>query len=417
MDGNTSSFSSSEQAVIKEVWARVAEDYAPFNINVSTDYYGSFDNGVALRVAIGGSNNDWLKEDASGISSIGSFHDAEPNVVFAFDVTAWARNGSQDWEGRALNGPEALATTISHEAGHSFGLLHHSTYDSTGKKIDEYDPGSWNWTPIMGNNLADDRQTWAFLPDDTGANHWQDDMAIIGGSNNGFGFRADDHGNTTATADALTQTGLIASVTGSLTGKGIINQFNDVDFFKFTAAGGSTQIEVDSAKFGPNLLPVLQLWSSTGLIARAGTVSPTQSILYANLTGGTTYYVRISGLGDYGDVGQYTVSVSSQLLTTVQMTTQTTTTTSYLSQMTVTSSSMGISSTSRGIGQDSAPFFGVLQDTTSPKHVQDLHTAPNSISALNYANGTPTTHRNLPPLRLTLNDVFASYDRHAPLLG
>src|SRR5262249_35457363 len=32
MDGNPNSYSAAEQAVIKEVWARVAEDYAPFNI-------------------------------------------------------------------------------------------------------------------------------------------------------------------------------------------------------------------------------------------------------------------------------------------------------------------------------------------------------------------------------------------------
>src|SRR5262249_13379730 len=132
MDGNPNSYSAAEQAVIKEVWARVAEDYAPFNINVSTDYYGTFNNGQALHVAIGGNNTDWLHQDASGISSIGSFHDDQPNIVFAFDMVAWAKAGVQDGEGRPMNGPEALATTISHEAGHSFGLRHHSTYDAHG---------------------------------------------------------------------------------------------------------------------------------------------------------------------------------------------------------------------------------------------------------------------------------------------
>ena len=319
MDGNKTNFNAAEQAVIKEVWARVAEDYAPFNINVSTDYYGSFDNGKALQVAIGGDNNDWLHLNASGISSIGSFQDDQPNIVFAFDLVAWAKAGVKDGEGRSMNGPGALANTITHEAGHSFGLLHHSTYDAQRRLVDEYDPGSSNWTPIMGNNLADDRTTWAFLPSDQGANLWQDDMAVIGGTTNGFGFRGDDHGNTLATADPLVRQGTAYSILNPLTGKGIINQPNDKDFFKFTAPGGAVQIVVNAAKFGPNLLPYIQLWSASGKVANATFASPTKSIInVANLPVGGTYYVMVRSLGDYGDVGQYTVSVSN-VLTAVQM--------------------------------------------------------------------------------------------------
>jgi hypothetical protein len=363
MDGNTSSFSAAEQAVIKEVWARVAEDYAPFNINVSTDYYGTFNNGQALQVCIGGNNTDWLNQNASGISSIGSFHDSQPNVVFAFDMVAWAKAGVTDGEGRPLNGPEAMATTISHEAGHSFGLLHHSTYDASGHLVDEYDPGSSNWTPIMGNNLADDRTTWANLPTDQGPNNWQDDMAVIGGANNGFGFRADDHGDTTATADALVRSGSVQSITSPLVGKGIINQPSDKDFFKFTAPGGSVQIEVDSAKYGPNLLPVLQLWSSSGLVANAGYVTPTRSIITANLPAGSTYYVMVKGLGEYGDVGQYTVSVSP-VLTSIAPTTATTSSTTFLAtpSLSTTTASSPSSTTklvSAGNGQS-----GTLTDVT-----------------------------------------------------
>src|SRR5215212_997216 len=35
-DGNKASFSATEVAAIREIWARVAEDYAPFNLNVTT---------------------------------------------------------------------------------------------------------------------------------------------------------------------------------------------------------------------------------------------------------------------------------------------------------------------------------------------------------------------------------------------
>jgi hypothetical protein len=171
----------------------------------------------------------------------------------------------------------------------------------------------------MGNNKSDDRTTWAFLPSDQGANTWQDDMAVIGGSANGFGFRGDDHGNTLATADSLTRQGTAVSILTPFTGKGIINQPNDKDFFKFTAPGGTVQIVVNAAKFGPNMLPVIQLWSASGKVANASFASPTKSIInVSNLAAGRTYYIMVRSLGEYGDVGQYTVSVSN-VLTVLQM--------------------------------------------------------------------------------------------------
>jgi hypothetical protein len=303
-DGNPASFSADEKALIKEIWARVAEDYAPFNINVSTDYYGSFNNGQALKVAIGGDNTDWLHLDASGISAIGSFTSNDPNVVFVFDLVAWAKAGVTDSEGRPLDGAAAMATTISHEAGHAFGLRHHSLYNVNGDMIAEYDPGTLGWTPIMGNNKAGDRTTWDAGPTDIRT--YQDDLAIIGGPANGFGFRADDHGNTMATATPLTPS---IFVWGPLTGKGIINDWrSDVDFFKFTTQGGAVKVDADAARFGPNLIPVAELWSDHGFVARADAGGFTQSIIHANVPAGT-YYVLVKGFGDYGDEGQYTVSV------------------------------------------------------------------------------------------------------------
>jgi hypothetical protein len=319
-DGDPTKFSADEQNTIKQIWARVAEDYAPFNINVSTDYYGSLNDRQALKVAIGGNNTDWLHQNASGISSIGSFTDSAPNVVFVFDLIAWAKAGVTDGLGRPIDGIAAMATSISHEAGHSFGLYHQSLYNVSGDKLQEYNPGSGGWAPIMGDNLsAAARTTWD--ADENDQRHYQDDMAVIASANNGFGFRADDHGNTIATADPLTRS-LYAF--GPLTGKGIIEQMNDVDAFSFTTGGGALQVTVNAAQFGPNLIPVAQLWSSSGFVADADAGSFTQSIIHANVGAGT-YYVLVKGFGDYGDVGQYTVSVNfSPVLTTAAATTTTT---------------------------------------------------------------------------------------------
>jgi hypothetical protein len=42
-DGDPNTFSSSELAIITEVWQRVSEDFAPFDIDVTTEYPGSED--------------------------------------------------------------------------------------------------------------------------------------------------------------------------------------------------------------------------------------------------------------------------------------------------------------------------------------------------------------------------------------
>src|SRR3954447_16861768 len=59
-DGNPNSWSTAEQDVVRDVWARVAEDYAPFDVDVTTqeptaaaiDRTGSSDQQYGTRVLI-----------------------------------------------------------------------------------------------------------------------------------------------------------------------------------------------------------------------------------------------------------------------------------------------------------------------------------------------------------------------------
>jgi hypothetical protein len=319
------SFTDAEKSMIKQIWARVAEDFAPFNINVSTDYYGPFNNGTdpngghALHVVIGGWGG-WHPGSVgtSGVSSIGSFHDSAPNVVFVFaqDLVWWANHGGQDFKGHALDIASATATSISHESGHAFGLLHHSSYDANGNKTDEYDQGTADWTPIMGNNLASDRTTWYNGPSDQGPNTMQDDMAILADAENGFGYRPDSDGNSIATADWLTPVNQRFALGPMVGGSGIIEQANDVDAFQFNTGGGTVLISVDPAQFGPNLIPSVELWSQTGLIASADFGRAVETNIFASVSAGT-YYVFVKSHGDYGDVGQYTVTVALNPITVV----------------------------------------------------------------------------------------------------
>jgi hypothetical protein len=309
VDGNPATFGPDERGMIGRIWARVAEDFAPFNINVSTAYYGEFNDGQALHVAIGGDDNDWLNRPASGVASIGSFSNIAPNVVFVFDLVPAA--GFIDVEGRPLDPEAAMASTISHEAGHAFGLRHHSRWRVDGSLIATYDPGSSGTTPIMGYSLASDRTTWEHGPTDEGPDTSQDDVEVLASPANVFGLRPDDHGDSDATASPLSGG---VSIFSSMTGKGIIGDFRDWDVFKFNSYGGTIQVNVSSVVFGPNLIPVADLYSTNGYVPQTHTGSSiTRSIINATVPAGT-YFVRVRGFGDYGDMGQYSVSVTHQPL-------------------------------------------------------------------------------------------------------
>src|SRR5436190_3219445 len=103
---NKAGLSDAEASAIRKIWETAADDYAPFNINVTTVAPSSFANGVALRVVMAGdctatlktgarssisvsgdrfiANNDGTLVDTSGYSAVGSFNNAEPNVVYVF---------------------------------------------------------------------------------------------------------------------------------------------------------------------------------------------------------------------------------------------------------------------------------------------------------------------------------------------
>src|SRR5262249_46375788 len=131
-DGDATTFSDSELSAITTIWQAVAEDYAPFNINVTTVPPTSFAAGVTQKVDIGG-NGSWLGGTPTGFSLEGGFLNSGGNVAFAFAANLGAY------------GPD-IAVVASHEAGHSFGLLHQSLWDSSGNKITEYNPGPGNGT-------------------------------------------------------------------------------------------------------------------------------------------------------------------------------------------------------------------------------------------------------------------------------
>ena len=201
-DGDGQTFSDAELANITAVWERVAEDYAPFNINVTTVEPPELAPGTpsananqkALRIAIGGNSSDWYPTNVGGVGYINAFTSSVSNVAYVF-----AANQST---------PEWLALTISHEAGHSFGLQHQSSYDANGVLVSTYNRGDQYWAPLMGAlSYTTAVTTWHNGPSSLGATSLQDDLAILANATNAFGYRVDDRGNTTGSAMALSQSG------------------------------------------------------------------------------------------------------------------------------------------------------------------------------------------------------------------
>lgn len=296
-DGDPSDFSATEIAEISEIWARVAEDYAPFNIDVTTEDPGDFSNQVGLRVAIGGHYNDWYGMTESGTAWINSFWNPLPNVVYVFEDV--------------LDSPRRVADIAAHEPGHAFGLFHQGLYDESGVQITEYNPGDPpDWAPLMGNPLLSTRSTWHYGPT-YNATHIQDDVAVIAGASNGFGFRADDHGDIAGAATPLDVVGT------QLGGAGIIGQLDDLDYFAFSTEAGEITVTANVAQLGPNLDAKIELRAADdSFIAMADppiTSGDPPGGLSASIT--TTvaagdYYLVVTSHGTYGDLGQYTISGS-----------------------------------------------------------------------------------------------------------
>lgn len=283
-DGDESTFSDAELAFISDLWADVVEDFAPFNINVTTvepallapGASESAANGKALRVAFGGV--DMAGQGAAGRAYIDAFTSSIANVAYVFAT--------------GVTNSIAYATIAAHEAGHAFGLQHQTGayYDSAART-----------SAIMGPTIFGYEHTyWHNGSIEGGAQ--QDDMAQIARAANGFGYRADDRGNTVSAATPMTNTG------SGFTASGIVGTNSDVDVFSI-AATGSYIFTLEGHAPGQNLDAVLELRSSTGAVLH--TANPGDS-LDASLIGDVagTGYIAVRSTGAYGRVGQYTLTAA-----------------------------------------------------------------------------------------------------------
>ncbi len=288
LDEDRTTFSDWELATIREIWSGVAEDYAPFNINVTTVDRGDFSNGRGLRVVIGGSPFDWYRLSCAGTSSNNSFTSSEANVAYVFP----------DYYG-VTRGVGRLADVVSHEAGHSFGLVHQSQYDANGNFVDCYRRGDRHTSPIMGAG-GGQRSVWA-VGASTSATRLQDDIAVLGRASNGFGERPDDHGDLATSASELTRSN------GQWIGGGLITKGSDQDVFHFRTEGGTAVFAISNNLLGANLIVRSELRDASGrTIASAIGTDTDPACLSANLPAGD-YWIVVSNNGEYGSLGAYSI--------------------------------------------------------------------------------------------------------------
>jgi len=204
-DGNAAVFSTAEQDVVHEVWARVAEDYAAFDVDVTTQQPAqdainrtdANDQQYGTRVLI--DPTGWYQTDCGcgGVAYIGVYdnagqHDSyQPALVFTKGVGTGAKN---------------LAEAASHEAGHNVGLGHDGT-----ATVGYYE-GHGSWAPIMGVGYYRGISQWS-KGEYSGANNTEDDYNVIG--THGLALRTDEVGDSTGAAAALavgaTASGVIAA--------------------------------------------------------------------------------------------------------------------------------------------------------------------------------------------------------------
>jgi hypothetical protein len=289
-------------AAMTEIFNRVAEDYRPFDLTVTTDstIYWSAPTDQRIRIIVTPSSS-WYGS-AGGVAYVGSF--------------TWGDN-TPGWVFSALlgNNTKNVAEAISHEAGHTLGLQHQSTYNSSCVKTAEYSSGQGTgeigWAPIMGVGYSKNLTTWHNGPSTIGCTVMQSDFDIIT-TYNGFGLRPDDHGDDISTAtDVPVSAGLISV-------NGVINSATDLDAFKIVlpeTSGFSLKAipqNVGSGDAGANIDIKIFLLNNTDTIASYNPSTLLNAGIDSNLNAGT-YYLIIDGVGnvnhsDYGSLGYYSLA-------------------------------------------------------------------------------------------------------------
>jgi hypothetical protein len=307
IEGSGTTFSNAELTVIQQAWQSASEDFLPFDVDVTTE-----DPGVEALRKTGGGDTHW------GIRAVVS----RSNWDYS-----WAYVGSFDWntdyESQIYPGDNSwiwIADSISHEAGHALGLNHDGLLSVKG---DDYytghGSGATYWTPIMG---------WTKMSEPYGVSQWdkgeyydadntEDDLHKIT-TQNGFGYRPDDHGSTPDAATAIN----INNNNPEFVAEGIIERNTDIDYFTFTLSStGDVQLIINPDNLAPNLDIIAKIHDANGEVLYTSNPLDALNAEFRVTLNAGDYYLSIDGTGfgsppangysDYGSLGYYTIEAAS----------------------------------------------------------------------------------------------------------
>ena len=297
------SFTNNELEQLQRIWARVAEDFAPFNVNVTTEEppiedlrnTGGGDTRWGIRTLI--SSNDPLNTGAGGVAYIGSFN-------WNSDTPALVFNG----------GEKGAAETVSHEVGHSLFLDHDGRTNPVEEYYGGHGTGATSWGPIMGVGFSTNLTQWS-KGEYAAANNQEDDLSIIT-TQNGFGYRQDDFGNDAGAAAKITSTKAGGIVT--VNQKGVIERRTDFDFFRIDVGNGPVNLQIDGGLVDSNIDILVEVFNEGGqMVASSNPIDQLTATISFTATLGP-YFVKIDGVGlgdplvtgytDYASLGQYRIT-------------------------------------------------------------------------------------------------------------
>ena len=318
IDNDYTSFSAEEEARIYAIWQRVAEDFAPFNIDVTTEEPASYTNKtghVFVTPTTDANGRDLPHDGYDGVAWVGVFgwsnYATDYNISFV----------------RAFTGSDRIqrmALAVSHEFGHNLALNHQEGDGSA--YYDGHGSGDTEWCPIMGSSYTAHVDTWTTKDAYATQSYGQDDLKQMKAV---LGYRVDDHGDSAADSSDVSY----ASAT-AFTASGVIEQTDEIDAFNFAAGAGAititaTTLDTGYGQGGGNLDVRLELYAESDESTLLAFADPTDSLnATLSYTAGAAdvFLVKVvpSSWGDpydtdgstrtgwitYGSLGQYDLAGS-----------------------------------------------------------------------------------------------------------
>ena len=342
IDGTPGPDSPAEERLIEEIFHRVAEDFRPFNVNVTTVQPPT--GVLQIKVSVGGNGVVQYRvltrilDPTTGaviqilagppqtyrftspvFAELNAYraNQINPVLVFPQQLTATEQNG------------QTIARLVSQGVGRQLGLQNQTAV------------GTADSAPIMADLTANPiRDTWA-------NSLVQNDLTQLTAAS-GIQSRPDDFGDSIATA-ANAQVDLVSSSVANpqQIASGIINfipavAVADRDVFRtvldLTSTTGTAELSIkvdgldlSSRRFldgtvnanlnrGSNLDVVVNLYSANGTLLASDSPSPEidGKILFEIPAGSIpgnrllVYYIEVTTTSEYGSLGEYTVNCSLQ---------------------------------------------------------------------------------------------------------